>query len=58
MMAGAMPLASTVIILLILVEAKTSYKLHADGFHQYRVHLVIDKVIHFQYASRIAFSVF
>ena len=33
-------------------------KLHADGFHQYRVHLVIDKVIHFQYTSRIAFSVF
>ena len=39
-------------------RGETSDKLHTDGFHQYRVHLVIDKVIHFQYASRIAFSVF
>ena len=39
-------------------RGETSYKLHADGFHQYWVHLVIDEIIHFQYASRIAFSVF
>ena len=55
-MAGAIPLASTVMTLLMEVEA--SDKFHADGFHQDGVHLVINEVVYFQNASGEAFSVF
>lgn len=57
MMAGAIPLASTVIILLMSVLAKRRTNSTAIDFIKDGVHLMVDKVIDFQNASFKAFAV-
>ena len=51
MMAGAMPLASMVRILFILVLAKRRDEFDSHGFHQNGIHLMVDEVIDFKDAA-------
>lgn len=56
-MAGAMPLASIVSILLMSRDAKRRTKFHGHGLHQYGIHLMVDEIVHFQYSSLETFSI-
>ena len=38
-------------------RGETAYKFYSNGFHEDRIHLVIDEIVYFQYSSFETFSV-